>query len=143
MIQVKVKKLTQTAKIPTKGSSGAAGWDVYADKFELKDAETCNVLKVRTGIAVELPEGYELQVRPRSGLSSKGVMAVFGTVDSDYRGEVCVLLHISKIHEEIKINQGDRIAQFVIQTVPQVEFVEVTELSDTQRGNNGFGSTGK
>jgi dUTP pyrophosphatase len=143
MIQLKVKKLTPTAKLPTKATSGSAGWDVYVDDFDTVGADESYIAKVKTGLAIEIPDGYELQIRPRSGLSSKGVIAVLGTIDSDYRGEICVLLDGSKIKNQVSIKKGDRIAQFIVHKLPDVEFLEVETLSDTSRGTNGFGSTGK
>lgn len=93
------------------------------------------------GFAFEVPEGMELQVRPRSGLSKKGVYVAFGTVDSDYRGEVSIVV-TNCFEEPLRIVTGDRIAQGVIAPVVRVELEEVEELSETARGGNGFGSTG-
>lgn len=143
MVTIKVKRLTETAKLPTKATSGSAGWDIYADKFEKVNWDNTFIIKIGTGLAFEIPQGFEIQVRPRSGLSKKGVVAVLGTIDSDYRGEVCVLLDASRVMEKTAINYGDRIAQLVIQKIPEVEFNEVTELTETERGAGGFGSTGK
>jgi dUTP pyrophosphatase len=140
-LDVKVKKLCEEAIIPTKANKFAAGWDVYAKQDTLIYPDA--VSKVETGIAVEIPVGYELQVRPRSGLSNKGVFIANapGTIDCDYRGEVCVLMYSMNVTYGIK--KGDRIAQLVLAPVLQCSFNEVDNLSTTDRGSGGFGSTGK
>ena len=100
---------------------------------------------VKTGLFMELPEGYEAQVRPRSGLALKKGITVLnspGTIDADYRGEICVIL-INLSQEDFVINDGERIAQMVIAKCEQAEVTVVTELSDTTRGTGGFGHTGK
>ena len=100
---------------------------------------------VKTGLFMELPAGYEAQVRPRSGLALKKGITVLnspGTIDADYRGEVCVIL-INLSQEDFVINDGERIAQMVIARCEQAEVVEVQELTDTERGAGGFGHTGK
>ena len=100
---------------------------------------------VKTGLFMELPEGYEAQVRPRSGLALKKGITVLnspGTIDADYRGEICVIL-INLSSEEFVINDGERIAQMVIAKCEQADIVQVEELTDTERGTGGFGHTGK
>ena len=100
---------------------------------------------VKTGLFMELPAGYEAQVRPRSGLALKKGITVLnspGTIDADYRGEICVIL-INLSNEDFVINDGERIAQMVIARHEQAEIIEVTELSDTDRGAGGFGHTGR
>lgn len=144
MITVKVKKLHPDAKLPTKGSPGAACWDVYA----LEDIilYSTGSKPVRTGLSFELPRGYEIEVRPRSGLSAKGFIIVNspGTLDSDYRGELLILMKDSVFSTNTSsVKKGDRIAQIKVNEVPPVEFVEVEELSETERGSKGFGSTGR
>ena len=97
-------------------------------------------------LAFEIPDGYELQVRPRSGLSAKTKLRVSnspGTIDSDYRGEVCIILDNISSEESYTINKGERIAQGIISKVEKITFEEVEELSETERGEAGFGSTGK
>lgn len=128
--------------IPRKASVGAAGYDLVS-----RNSVTLfvgDVVRVHTGVRMALPKGFEAQVRSRSGLASQGVIVVNspGTIDSDYRGEVCVLMQSTKRTHEIKA--GDRIAQLVIQRLPEVEFeiVEALEI-DTVRGMGGFGSTGE
>ncbi|ENZ82826.1 MULTISPECIES: dUTP diphosphatase [Caulobacter] len=132
--------------VPAYASSGAAGFDLRAAAPE---GETL-VLKpgaramVPTGFSVAIPDGYEMQVRPRSGLAFKNGVTVVnapGTVDSDYRGQVCVLL-INLGEEDFAIRRGDRIAQGIIAAAPQWPLVEVDDLDATERGAGGFGSTG-
>lgn len=99
---------------------------------------------VKTGLFMELPAGYEAQVRPRSGLALKKGITVLnspGTIDADYRGEICVIL-INLSHEDFVINDGERIAQMVIARHEQAEIIEAQELTDTERGSGGFGHTG-
>jgi len=140
-----ISKLREDAIIPSKRSEDA-GYDVYATE----DADLFNgaFYTMPLGFAVEVPLGYELQVRPRSGLAAKyGITVVNtpGTIDSDYRGEVKVLLHRLagpggyNMHP---IKAGDRIAQLVLIEVPESQIVEVTELSETDRDSGGFGSSG-
>jgi len=146
-MKIKIKRLRPLAKLPTYGSAGAACMDLYADfsggKFGYTYLGNSPNL-IQTGIAVAVPEGYELQVRPRSGLALKnGVMLVNspGCVDSDYRGEVGVILRCFSDFG-IKISQGDRIAQCCVVPIPKVEWEEVEELDETKRGAGGYGSTG-
>lgn len=144
MTVVKFKKLTETAEIPKYQTAGASGMDLHADlvPHESKIVLRGGRLKVSTGIAVEIPEGYEGQIRPRSGLAHKaGVACVLGTIDSDYRGEIGVNLFNLSFHD-YTVKHGERIAQLVIVPVVKAEIVEVKEFSETERGTNGFGSTG-
>lgn len=141
-MQVKIKKLHPDAKIPAYQSKGAAGFDFCSIEKKLIKAGEWELVK--TGLAFEISEGYELQVRPRSGLALKNGISVLnspGTVDSDYRGEICVIL-INHSKVDFNIEVGDRIAQGVIAKVEQVGFELVESLSDTQRGESGFGSSG-
>jgi dUTP pyrophosphatase len=148
--QVNIKRLVPEAILPTFGSTGAAGADLYA----LTDAivEHGRVTVVRTGIAIELPEGYEAQIRSRSGLAAKHGIQVLnspGTIDADYRGEISIILvgHITNpmmAFERYTIKAGDRIAQMIVSPVVRPRFNEVAEfLTATERGEGGFGSTGK
>lgn len=140
MVQVKVKKLHPDAVIPTQQTAGSVGFDLHA--LEAGWLYSNEIIKVRTGIAIELPEGYFADVRPRSGLAVKhGVTVVFGTIDTDYRGEICPMLHCTG--EPYFVTAGERIAQLVILQDSQAEMVEVDELTETERGEAGFGSTGK
>lgn len=142
-MQVKYKKTHPDAIVPKYEKDGDAGLSLRSiDKAIVYHKR---VIKVHTGIAIELPLGYEAQVRPRSGLSFKaGIIVVNspGTIDSIYRGEICVLL--SKITPgEYSIDKGDAIAQLVIAKHETAEFELVEELSETNRGDGGFGSTGR
>ena len=141
-IEVEIKKLSENAKLPEYAHLTDAGADIFAlEHTYLKPNET---KLVKTGIAVAIPVGYEIQIRPRSGLSLKTPLRVAnapGTVDADYRGEVCVIMWNSS-NESVEINAGDKIAQMVISEVPMIKWKEVKELSSTERGTAGFGSTG-
>ena len=138
MNDLQVKRLTSSAILPTRGSDGAAGMDLYADGDA--DAGPGDVVSIATGISVAIPEGYAGLVWPRSGLAFKrGVQVLAGVVDADYRGEVRVLL---TAQAPMQINRGDRIAQLLIQPVGMCGVKEVSELPDTTRGVDGFGSTG-
>ena len=131
MIPVKVKKLDSKAKLPTRGSEFAAGADLYA----------C----VDGGTAMEIPEGYAGLVFARSGLASKRGLAPankVGVVDSDYRGEIIVALH-NHGDEPQRIEDGERIAQIVVTPFLNAAFVEADSLAETERGEGGFGSTGR
>ena len=141
-ITVRVKRLSPDAKIPTAAKVGDVAFDLYSMiDYELRPGER---FAVPTGIAIEIPPGYEGQVRPRSGLALKEGVTVLntpGTVDSGYRGEVKTIM-VNHNEEAFKITKGMRISQLAIRPVPEVEFIEVDELSDTERGAGGFGSTG-
>jgi dUTP pyrophosphatase len=143
MIQLKVKKLRPEATLPTKGTSEAAGWDLYAAE-DLFVWPLNTVVPVPTGIAVAIPKGYVGLVCSRSGAVYKGKYCVAnqpGIIDSDYRGEVKVLL--TPFNEmDTQVFKGDRIAQLVIVPIPEVEILEVSDLDATDRGEGGFGSTG-
>ena len=132
------------AIVPEYKTLGAAGADVYAF---LKEPVLIAVGKsciIPTGVFYEIPEGFEIQVRPRSGLAAKNGVTVLntpGTIDSDYRGELQIIL-INLGDKDFVINNGDRIAQIIIAPVTQGNFVQVEKLSVTERGEKGFGSTG-
>ena len=137
-MNVKIK-LCENGKLPMYVHNGDACCDCYAAE-DLTIAYG-QIAKVKLGFCLELPNGYEAQIRPRSGLSSKGVVGIFGTVDSNYRGEVCAIIQ-NNSSDDFKIKVGDRICQMKIERVEPVVFDKVEELSDTLRGCNGFGSTG-
>ena len=142
-MKLKVKKLRPDAIIPTRGSAKASGLDLYAvQNYVINPGET---VRVETGIAFGIPDGHEVQVRPRSGLSLKTGLRVAnspGTVDADYTGDCSVILHnTSNIH--VGISRGDRVGQAVLCPVIIPELEEVEDLSETARGAAGFGSTGK
>ena len=142
-MKIKVKKLSNKATIPAYQTKEAAGFDLHSiEDVILKSGER---KLISTGLSFEIPFGYEIQIRPRSGLAYKYGITVLntpGTIDSDYRGEIKVLL-INHSNEDFEIKQNERIAQAIIKEVIQAEFIEVDELSETDRGSKGFGSTGK
>ena len=131
--------------LPEYATSGSSGMDLRADLQEPVILQPLERSLIPTGIFIELPEGFEAQVRPRSGLAIKQGLTCLnspGTVDADYRGELKVII-INLSSETQQINHGDRIAQMVIQKVEQVEWLLVQDISETQRGIGGFGHTGK
>ena len=142
---VKVKKTFDGATIPTRGSQYAAGYDLYAHiATGEKDIPAGKTEKIGTGVCMEIPDGYFGAVFARSGLATKRGLRpanCVGVIDSDYRGEIIVALHNDADATET-IYDGDRIAQLVIMPYLAVEFEEVAELEDTERGDGGFGSTG-
>lgn len=142
---INIKKLDDKAITPTQGSQYAAGFDLYArTKYGSQRIESGKTEKIRTGIAMEIPEGYFGAIFARSGLATKRGLRpanCVGVVDSDYRGEIIVALHNDTDKCE-SIHEGDRIAQIVIMPYLPVQLEEVEELSDTIRGEGGFGSTG-
>ncbi|MBP9086765.1 MAG: dUTP diphosphatase [Kofleriaceae bacterium] len=142
---LKIRKLRETAVVPTYGTAAAAGLDLSADLPAAIVLAPGARVGVGTGVALQLPAGYEAQVRPRSGLARDHGVTVLnapGTIDADYRGEVIVLL-VNLGSEPIEIRSGMRIAQMVIAPVAHVHLELVTELSETDRGAGGFGSTGR
>jgi dUTP diphosphatase len=142
MMQLKVKRLNPSAVLPSYARAGDAGLDLFAVKA-MTIGPGASAL-VPTGIAIELPPGTEGQVRPRSGLALKHAITVLntpGTVDEGYRGEVGVIL-INHGSSSFAVEAGMKIAQLVVSSRVQVDVLEVAELSDTQRGAGGFGSTG-
>jgi dUTP diphosphatase len=146
-VTVRVLRLPhgQGLALPSYQSKHAAGLDVVAAVIEPVELAPEGRMLVPTGFALELPEGYEAQVRPRSGLALKHGVTLLntpGTIDADYRGEVMVLL-INHGSEKFTIHRGDRIAQLVIAPVNHVEIVAVETLGATERGPGGFGSTGQ
>ena len=145
MIKVLVKKKEPSVKLPSYKTNGASGMDLmaYIDKsIELKPGESC---LVPTGLSVAFPEEYEIQIRPRSGLASKNNISVLntpGTIDSDYRGEIKVIL-FNHGNKNFKIDNNDRIAQMILTPVIKIDLEETNELPESIRGVGGFGSTGK
>jgi dUTP pyrophosphatase len=144
MTKILIKKLSKTAIIPKYETQGASGVDISANINEHLTLATNESILVPTGIAVSIPQGFEIQIRPRSGLAAKKGISVLntpGTIDADYRGEIKVIL-INHGNEPFIIRNGDRIAQMVVCPIVQAKFEQVDELSDTERGSGGFGSTG-
>ena len=145
-MKVKIKKLSENATLPSRGSEYAAGYDLYAD--EAITVPSHKTVKVHTGIAMAIPEGYFGAIYARSGLATKQGLRpanCVAVIDADYRGEILVPLHNDGIDTSYAkvINKGERIAQIVIQPYLAVEWDEVGELPETGRGEGGFGSTGK
>lgn len=143
---IKVKIVNKSAyPVPAYATELSAGMDLKANMTEPVTIASLERAMIPTGIYIELPEGYEAQIRPRSGLAAKFGVTVAnapGTVDADYRGEVKVILvNLSK--DPFVINPGERIAQMVIAKYDKIEWEEVEELGDTERGDGGFGSTGR
>ena len=144
MVELKVKKLCDKAILPSYGSASAAGADLYSCEEDLVFVPGETKL-VHTGIAMEIPEGYAGLIYARSGIANKRGLAPsnkVGVVDADYRGEIMVSLH-NHSNETQQISDGERVAQMVIAPFLAVEYNEVEELTDTERGTGGFGSTGK
>ncbi len=145
MTILKIERLEHNRILPEYKTSGAAGMDLCAAINEPVTLKPLERTLIPTGLKIELEHGYEAQIRPRSGMSIKhGITLIncVGTIDEDYRGEVCIpVVNIS--NEEYTIQPDERIAQMVISKYEQAKIEVVTELSDTQRGSGGFGSTGK
>ena len=145
MVKVLIKKLDPSVKLPEYKTIGASGMDLIAfirEPLELKPQMSCIV---PTGLAVAFPENYEIQVRPRSGLAAKNNISILntpGTIDSDYRGEIKVIIH-NHGNRNFIINNGDRIAQMILCPVVKMKLEEAIDLPETIRGQSGFGSTGK
>lgn len=144
-MEIRVKRLTSTAKLPTKGSAEAAGWDLYVDSTEPVTIRPGECVQLFTGIAMEILEGYFGAIYARSGLATRQGLRppnCVGVIDSDYRGNIGVGLR-NDTDQEQTIEPHERVAQIVIQPYLDVDFVEVKELSETDRGEGGFGSTGR
>lgn len=145
MVDIKFKKTDERATVPEYKTAGAAGADLYAILDEPITLRPLERVLVSTGLSVEIPVGWELSVRPRSGLALKNGVTVLNTpglVDPDYRGTVGVIL-INLSNDPYVVNPGERIAQLVISKYDVANFIEVEELSSTERGSGGFGSTSK
>ena len=143
-MKVNIKRLNENAIIPTRGSNQAAGYDLYACVDTPVNIPAHCTEKIPTGLAIEIPDGYFGGIFARSGLATKRGLRpsnCCGVVDSDYRGNVIVALH-NDTNEEKLIMPGERIAQLVVLPYLPVTFEEVDELTDTERGDKGFGSTG-
>ncbi|WP_339054929.1 dUTP diphosphatase [Fusobacterium animalis] len=143
-VQVKVVR-EKDVELPKYETEGSAGMDVRANIKEPITLKSLERILIPTGLKVAIPEGYEIQVRPRSGLAIKHGITMLntpGTVDSDYRGELKVIV-VNLSNEAYTIEPNERIGQFVLNKIEQIEFVEVQELDSTERGEGGFGHTGK
>ena len=145
MVKVLLKKLVSSVELPSYKTDGASGMDLMAfikEPINLKPYTSC---LVPTGISVAFSDGFEIQIRPRSGLAAKNSISVLntpGTIDSDYRGEIKVIL-FNHGSNDFLINNKDRIAQMVLTPVVKMELEETDDLPNTVRGEGGFGSTGK
>ena len=160
-VLIPTKILRKGVKLPKYQTDGSSAVDLQAFGFSVIDKEAKEVtldfpmgitmqpgsrVIAKTGLAVAVPDGYELQIRPRSGLAIKVGLTVLnspGTIDSDYRGEIGVILHNTDPTGIVQVHIGDRVAQLVIQKVSKIIFIKVDELPETDRGTGGFGSTGK
>ena len=142
-VSILVKKLKAEAQIPVRATEAATGFDLYA----CLDSDALEVgpepVRVPTGVAIETPPGFDVQIRPRSGLSFKGVMVTLGTIDADYRGELLVTMYALPYREPHVVHSGDRIAQLVISRNADVLLEEAEELTATARNTGGHGSTGR
>jgi dUTP pyrophosphatase len=144
MLKVKIVRLNKQASLPVYATAHAAGMDISACIDQPVTLEPFTTALIPSGFAIELPEGYEAQLRPRSGLALRSMISLPNTpatIDADYRGEVKVIL-INYGKEPFIVRHGDRIAQMVVAKVEQVHFEEVDELGLTVRGEGGFGHTG-
>ena len=145
MVKIKIKKLDPKVKIPQYKTEGSSGMDLMAfvkESFKIKPNSS---ELIPTGISIAIPQDTEIQIRPRAGLAAKSQISVLntpGTIDSDYRGELKVILFNHGVNDFI-VNNGDRIAQMVLAKHETPQFVEKELLTNSQRGSGGFGSTGK
>jgi dUTP pyrophosphatase len=140
-MNIQIKKLSDQAKIPTQGSKYAAGYDLYAAEEVL--VNTMGRKLVKTNISISIPEGYYGRIAPRSGLAYKnGIDVLAGVIDSDYRGDIGVILFNSDHNLDFPVNVGDRIAQIIIEKCHSVNWETVENLEASVRSEKGFGSSG-
>ena len=145
MIKVLIKKLSSSVELPAYKTQGASGMDLMAHIKETIRIKPKSSFLIPTGLSVAFSENYEIQIRPRSGLAAKKNISVLntpGTIDSDYRGEIKVILY-NHSNEDFIIENKDRIAQMILAPVIKMELEEIDDLPNTIRGEDGFGSTGK
>ncbi len=140
-LPIHFKTLSPNAMMPRRGSAGAAGFDLTATSV----SRTGYVFECGTGIAVEIPPGYVGLIFPRSGIYKTGMALAnsVGVIDSDYRGEITFKFYVEWPNQLAPYDIGDRIGQLIIMPIPEVEYVEVSELTTTERGSGGYGSTGR
>ena len=144
MTKILIKRLSKEISLPKYETAGSSGMDLAANIAGNISIDPGNTAIIATGLALSVPKGFEVQIRPRSGLAAKKKISVLntpGTIDSDYRGEIKVIL-INQGQETFKVEKGLRIAQMVVCPVIQAQIKEVEDLSETERGKGGFGSTG-
>ena len=145
MVKVLVKKLDPKVQLPSYKTKGSSGMDLMAFINNPIKVAPNNSALIPTGLSIAIPSDVEIQIRPRSGLAAKssiGILNTPGTIDSDYRGELKIIL-FNHSNKEFIVNNNDRIAQMILMPVLKVDFEEVDKLPDTLRGSSGFGSTGK
>ena len=145
MVKVLIKKLNSTVKLPEYKTNGASGMDLIAFIKESINIKPKTSSLIPTGLSVAFSENYEIQIRPRSGLAAKNNISVLntpGTIDSDYRGEIKVIIY-NHGNNDFFVNNGDRIAQMILAPVVKMKLEETNDLPETNRGIGGFGSTGK
>ena len=144
MTKILIKRLSKEISLPKYETAGSSGMDLAANIAGNISIDPGKTAIIPTGLALSVPKGFEVQIRPRSGLAAKKKISVLntpGTIDSDYRGEIKVIL-INQGQETFKVEKGLRIAQMVVCPVVQAQIKEVEDLSETERGKGGFGSTG-
>jgi dUTP pyrophosphatase len=141
-MELQIQRLRPAAKLPVRATTGSTGFDVHAC-LDAPLTLTQHPQRVPTGIAIAFPHGFDAQVRPRSGLSSRGIGVAFGTVDADYRGELLVTMWTFGDTASYELHHHDRIAQLVFAVLAPVEVVESEALPVTSRGDGGHGSTGR
>ena len=145
MVEILIKRLSNKVSLPKYETDGSSGMDLSANVESTVSVPPGKIAIIPTGLALSIPKGYEIQIRPRSGIAAKKHVSVLntpGTIDADYRGEIKVIL-INHSKELFTVEKGQRIAQLVICPVIQVQLKEVDNLDETKRGEGGFGSTGK
>ena len=145
MVKVLIKRLDPNVKLPEYKTDGASGMDLLAFTKKAIIVKPQTSILIPTGLSVAFSKNYEIQIRPRSGLAAKNNISVLntpGTIDSDYRGELKIII-FNHSNTDFEINNGDRIAQMVLSPVMKIQFEETDDLSKTLRGEGGFGSTGK
>ena len=144
MIKILIKRLSKEISLPKYETTGSSGMDLAANIVDNINVDPGKTAIIPTGLALSIPKGFEIQIRPRSGLAAKQKISVLntpGTIDSDYRGEIKVIL-INLGQKSFKVEKGLRIAQMVVCPVVQAQIKEVEDLNETERGKGGFGSTG-
>ena len=144
MTKILIKRLSKEVPLPKYETSGSSGMDLAANIKASINIDPGKTAIVPTGLSISIPKGFEVQIRPRSGLAAKKKISVLntpGTIDADYRGEIKVIL-INLGQEPFKVEKGLRIAQMVVCPIVQAQLKEVDDLSETERGKGGFGSTG-
>ena len=145
MVKVLIKRLSSDVQLPSYKTSGASGMDLIASIKSTVTIKPKTSFLIPTGLSIAFSEDYEIQIRPRSGLAAKNNISVLntpGTIDSDYRGEIKVIIY-NHGTSDFLINNGDRIAQMILMPVVKMELEETSDLPETIRGEGGFGSTGK